>query len=127
MDRQWWEAHTGELQSFPGMKVAPHRIPGVRQERFKHGHNSGAGALALAAHWGARRVILLGYDCQRTGGKAHWHGDHPPGLGNAGSLPKWPAQFQKLVPQLRGVEVINASRETALTVFPRASLESVLT
>lgn len=127
MDRQWWEAHLSEWRNFPGEKVAPHRIPGVRQERFRNGQNSGVGAIALAAHWGASRVILLGYDCQKTDGKAHWHGDHPAGLGNAGSLSKWPAQFQKLAQHLRGVEVINASRETALSVFPRATLESVLT
>ncbi|SDW94858.1 hypothetical protein SAMN05421681_103308 [Lysobacter enzymogenes] len=127
MDRQWWDRHLADCAGFAGELVAPHQIHGVRQERFNHNHNSGAGAIALAAHWGARRVILLGYDCQRTGGQAHWHGDHPEGLANAGSIARWPAQFQRLIPQLRGVEVINASRETALTVFPRATLESLLT
>lgn len=127
MDRQWWDVHLAECAAFAGALVSPHPIPGVRQEHFRYGHNSGAGAIALAAHWGARRVILLGYDCQHTGGQAHWHGDHPAGLANAGTVAKWPAQFQKLALQLAGVEVINATRETALSVFPRATLESVLT
>lgn len=88
--------------------------------------NSGAGAIALAAKAAASRVILLGYDCQKTGGMVHHHGDHPEGLGNAGSMPKWPAQFANLAAAMKGVEVINCSRETALTAFPRGELESVL-
>ena len=88
--------------------------------------NSGAGAIALAAKAGASRVILLGYDCEKSGGKVHWHGDHPAGLGNAGSMPKWPEQFKRLAASLSGVEVINCSRATALTAFPRGKLESVL-
>lgn len=90
-----------------------------------HG-NSGCGAISLACFAGARRVLMLGYDCQKTGGKTHWHGDHPKGLGNAGSVHKWPAQFASLKAKMSGVEIINCSRETALTVFPRASLEQTL-
>lgn len=119
---------------FQGDRYAPRSRPGVK--RVRHGYldgrkamNSGAGAIAAAHHFGARRVILLGYDCQHTGGRKHWHGDHPEGggSGNAGSVGKWPAQFLELVRHLAGVEVINCSRETALTVFPRAQLEDVLT
>lgn len=80
----------------------------------------------MAAKAGASRVILLGYDCQFTGGMAHHHGDHPPGLGNAGSLPKWPEQFKRLAASLDGVEVINCTRETALRFFPRMALEDAL-
>lgn len=69
---------------------------------------------------------MLGYDCQRTGGKVHWHGDHPKGLGNAGSMPKWPQQFAKLKAAMAGVEIINCSRETALTCFTRGDLETCL-
>ena len=93
---------------------------------FKAFGNSGAGAIAMAAKAGATRVILLGYDCQRTGGKAHWHGDHPPMLGNAGSMPKWPDQFKRLAASIEGVEVINCSRETALRAFVRMPLEDAL-
>lgn len=89
--------------------------------------NSGAGAISLAAHAGAARVLLLGYDCQRSEGRTHWHGDHPQGLGNAGSLHKWPAQFANLRRAIPAVEVFNCSRATALTVFPLAELEDMLT
>lgn len=89
--------------------------------------NSGAGAVALAALRGAGRVVLLGYDCQTTRGRKHWHPDHPSVLGNAGSLPKWAEQFRQLMRAVAGeVDVINATRETALQCFPRAKLEDLM-
>lgn len=71
---------------------------------------------------------MLGYDCKRTGGKAHWHGDHVKQLGNAGSMPNWPKQFAGLaaMAQRKGVKLLNASRETALTCIPRVQLEDAL-
>lgn len=43
--------------------------------------NSGQRAIQLAAHFGAERIILLGYDCSLENG-THWHGNHPDGLKN---------------------------------------------
>lgn len=138
MDRQWWEVHSAEVaQSFRGERLTVHSLPGRHgTEKVMHDGkplnphgNSGAGAIELARISGARRILLLGYDCQHTGGKKHWHGDHPAGTaGNAApkTVAKWPAQFRKVAATLAGIEVINCSRETALTVFPRAELERVL-
>jgi hypothetical protein len=83
--------------------------------------------LAQAAHWRVKRIVLLGYDCQHTGGQAHWHGDHPPGLGNAKGVSEWPSHFRAVAHLLRGIEVINASRATALSMFRRSTLEEALT
>lgn len=138
MDAVWWEHYLAEVKStFAGERFSHGSRAGVTKVRTDYyrqqGQNSGAGAIALAHHFGARRIYLLGYDCQRTGGKAHWHGDHPVvldpkrRLGNAGSLPKWPAQFRELLRFVPGAKIINCSRETALTAFPRARLEDVLT
>lgn len=132
MDRKWWDVHIdevrrkfkGELTSIQWRCHGVKKVTGLNPPR-----NSGAGAIALAARYGARRVLLLGYDCQHTGGERHWHGDHPPGTaGNAApkTVAKWPQQFRELKSRLRGIEVINATRETALDVFPRAELEQVL-
>ncbi len=112
--------------AFRGERVAPVQAPGARRVRFEPGANSGLGAIALAAHWGASRIILLGYDCQHTGGRTHWHGDHPQGLGNAGVVKLWPGQFAQLAGRLKGVEIVNCSRETALRCFPREPLEVAL-
>lgn len=127
MDGVWWR-HYGEeaAQTFKGERWAPVRVPGVHREVFDPGQNSGAGAIALAARWGATRIILLGYDCQLTGGRTHWHGDHPEGLGNAGVVNQWPSQFAALAARLKGVEIVNCSRETALRRFPREPLEVAL-
>lgn len=90
--------------------------------------NSGYQAINLAYHFGVSRILLIGYDMQRTGGKAHWHGDHVSGLTNAEGLSKWATRFPALAQDLEreGVEVINCSQETALTCFPRARLEDVV-
>lgn len=93
-----------------------------------YGDNSGFQAMSVAFHLGARRMILLGYDLQRTGGKAHWFGDHPKGLNNLGNLNNWAKHHDALAADLarEGVEVINCTRETALTQYPRKRLEEVI-
>lgn len=130
MDRAWWREHVAEVRAtFRGALWAPFSgMPGIKRLRFDRPtpRNSGAGAVAMAAQFGAERIVLLGYDAQKTGGRAHWHDDHPKGLGNAGTVAKWPEQFRRIVGSLRGAQVVNASRATALTCFPRASLEDAL-
>lgn len=94
------------------------------------GGNSGYQAIGLAHQFGASRVLLLGYDMQRTGGKSHWHGDHPKPLGNLGKLlpNKWVQQMDRLAQDAasRGLDIINCSRETALACFPRRDLQECL-
>lgn len=89
--------------------------------------NSGQRAIQLAAHLDAERVILLGYDCTLANG-AHWHGRHPATMHNPvpREVGRWQTDFSTLAGLLPGVEIINASRETALTCFTRLSLEAAL-
>ncbi|MCK2183512.1 hypothetical protein [Halomonas getboli] len=129
MDRAWWRRYADDAeQVFRGERVSSARgIPGVQGLKFHQGGNSGAGAMSLAEWHGARRIILLGYDCgYAADGKRHWHGDHPKGLGNAVSMPKWYAQFEEMAGHLGHCEIINASRHTALELWPRQSLEQAL-
>ena len=98
----------------------------TRLKSIKSYANSGAGAISAAVHAGAKRVILLGYDCQKTGGKSHWHGDHPKNLGNAGRIEAWHDGFAKLKNDCSHVEILNATRETALECFDRITLEAAL-
>lgn len=106
----------------PGLSLDPHLI--------HFGANSGYQALNLALHFGARRVLLLGFDMQPTNGRLHWHPDHPTGLNNPDEtrFALWNANFGTVRPDLEkaGVEVVNCSRETALTCFPRASIRDAL-
>lgn len=91
-----------------------------------HYSNSGAGAINLAAHLGVKKIILLGYDMQYTGGKRHWHGDHPKGLANAGKINAWPKEFAALAKTITHVDVVNCTRETALHCWPKRNLDEVL-
>ena len=68
-----------------------------------HGQNSGYQAVGLAYHLKADRIILIGFDMQRTGGKSHWHGDHPRGLNNADAVHKWPRHFPALAADLHWI------------------------
>jgi hypothetical protein len=61
-------------------------------------------------------------------GEFHWHGRHPKNLDRSCPVKSWAKNFPALADDLRaeGVEVINATRETALECFPRMGLEEAL-
>lgn len=128
MDYGWWQRYYGDVKArFRGEMFSTAPFRGVQHltEPFKGYGNSGAACIALAAYASAQKVVLLGYDCQKTGGKAHWHGDHPRELANAKQIDRWPERFAELAADL-DIEVLNASRETALTMFPRINLDDAL-
>lgn len=129
MDMSWWKVYHQEVaRDFLGQRVSIVNFPkaGIHYLKdFKTYGNSGAGAICLAIHGGAKRVILLGYDSQRTNGKVHHHGDHPKGLGNAGSMNKWKGQFGALA-EAAYDKIWNASRQTALECFQKIELEKAL-
>lgn len=95
------------------------------------GGNSGYQAINLAFLFGITRVILVGFDMKKDGSKVHFFGNHPYHLKNGGptetTISQWVNNFIKLAADLReeGVEVINATRETALTCFNRQNLEDI--
>jgi hypothetical protein len=94
-----------------------------------YGGNSGYQAINLAFNWGARRIILLGFDMGKAvDGRSHYFGDHPAGLRRGGNFRNWIADFEQLAADLKaeGVEVVNCSRSTALRCFPRMDLQSAL-
>lgn len=133
MDRQWWEIHLSDInRTFTGARFSTNPLAHkflttyLDMQLFQAYGNSGAACINLAAQGGARRILLLGYDCQKTDGKAHWHGDHPRQLGNARQIDRWHEKFEQLAADLKDVEVINCSRQTALKCWPRANLEDVL-
>jgi hypothetical protein len=98
------------------------------EDSIHGGGNSGFQAIHLAATFGASRILLLGYDMQRTGGKEHWHGPHSGGLRNGCGFAGWIKAMAPLARDLkqRGVEVLNCSRATALTCFKRATITEAL-
>lgn len=129
MDRAWWKEYGAEARlTFDGEMCTPIAgVPDVQRVLFDHGKNSGLGAIALAAAWGAERVILLGYDCRKEAGRAHWHVDHPDEMGNAGAMSKWPRQFAELARRVKSTEIVNCSPGTAIECFERKALVDALT
>lgn len=134
-DSRWWKLYYDEVvATCPGERVTvtAQNLPGVavvEKKQMPNFGNSGAGQVALAVFAGCRGVGLLAYDAQHgPNGEVHHHGNHPRGLGNALSMPRWPAAFQKLADyaNVQRVPVVNCSRRTALSCFPKVSLEDFL-
>lgn len=136
-DPSWLAANGAEVrQMFSGKfysqsTLAQNHGAECVRGKFKHFLNSGACAISLAIAEGAKVVYLLGVDCQETGGKKHWHEDHPVdknGNGNASSIGRWPEDFAKVAEwaHKQQVDVLNCSRSTALRCFPLMELEAVL-
>jgi hypothetical protein len=133
-DRAWWDTYWAQIQWFDGERYAYNTL--AREHGaitlancpwFASPGNSGAGALRLAMLAGADRIILIGYDCSIANGM-HWHGPHQGSLSNCQSIKRWPAQFKALADDAnqQGIQIINASRATALECFDRMDLEDAL-
>lgn len=80
--------------------------------------------------FGAKRLLLIGFD-MHVGSGVHWYGRN--GWNGANNpamrhLMRWRDAFTMQAPVLRrmGVEVINASADSALRCFEIASVESAL-
>lgn len=93
-----------------------------RPDGVAHGYNSGYQAIGVAAHSGAKRIILLGYDMKGE----HFFGHHPDRT-KAPYLRCIPL-FATMVKPLAalGVQVVNCTRTTQLTAFPLVALEEAL-
>ena len=153
-DAEWWRYYARVL-TFSGLCVAAEQgaaryVPAVRtvtvlreqntcSPRMQFdalgvlggGSNSGAQAINLAVQFGARRVVLLGFDMQRRrDGTLHHHGAHPAPLRNpqARLFEKWIAALDSQAPILkaRGVDIANASPESALKGFCKRSVSEAL-
>ena len=131
-DCGWWDACYSQLPaqarrwSTSGRAVVRYGVSHFRPPD-NGTFNSGQRAIQLAAHLGATRIILLGYDCSLAAG-IHWHGEHPAGLKNpdAVSVARWREEFARVADTLINIDIINCSRNTSLTCFRREMLETVL-
>lgn len=144
-DAKWWRANEGAPE-FEGLRVGFEPVPEYPDVRrievdkksdvlvmqpgtTGSGGNSGFQALNLAVQWGARRVLLVGYDMRIDLG-AHWHGRHGAGLNNPTDqlVKRWVAAMDGAAATLAalGVEVLNCSPISALTAYRKTTLEEAL-
>lgn len=125
-----WTQDFGAARLYGLQFIKTTKSPGLQRRpgMIGHGANSGYQAIGLAWQFGAARIVLVGYDMQHTAGRRHWFGNHPRGLTNAAGIEGWVKNFKPLAVDLKrlGVELINCSRQTALTFLQRAEISDVL-
>jgi hypothetical protein len=89
------------------------------------GQNSGYQAINLAYHLGASHIMLLGFDMKMSkSGASHWFGDHPDNIRS--NYASWLKGFEQIAKQDL-IQVINCSRDTALTCFERMTIQEAIT
>ena len=151
-DCAWYLAHRQALAAFPGLKVTCcRRFDGRTREQsegvkylakdaeHRNGissdptavswnSNSGAAAISLAAHFGVRRIILLGFDMALDEKMvSHWHGSHGAGSPKppfSRHLRGFPAIAQDAAS--REIEILNASPSSAIAEFPKVQARGLL-
>ena len=93
------------------------------------GGHSGFQMMNLAAQFGATDMALVGFDMQ-PGGAIHWHGLHPSPLRNpdACRFDVWRRTLDTHAHKLaaRGIDVVNCSPVSALTSFPKMTIDQML-
>jgi hypothetical protein len=141
-DEQWWKAHEGAT-SFAGARVTQDagaarqwRLTYIKSKRgqgfstsweFIHrGDNSGFQALNIAVLAECAPIVLLGFDMKMRGTQRHWFGDHPGALNVRSPYHTFAAAFDEAARRSPELNIINATRETALECFPKRDLRSVI-
>ena len=160
-DEGFYKNHKQGLAKFPGLRVSCHPLAEKTNwikytpRAFRHNHgltkrgsevcwngNSGAAAINLAVHLGAKRIILLGFDMHLDpSAMMHWHDLYgrgkytKPTPGRRGPRDHEGLPFEK---HLRGfaqisedakhfgVEVINACPDSAITQFRKTTVKELL-
>lgn len=115
--------------SFPGLRrIAGRGGKGLsRQQDLIHfGNNSGYQLINLAYLFGIKNMILCGYNMQVINNKKHFFGDHPQGLNRSGGYNGFVSQYRTIRPEDYGIEIINATPDTALDAFPIMALAEAL-
>ena len=138
-DYSWWKNHWEAVKSVQCMKVSQthgnrplpdlplwlvegqHGVD-MGSKRLQFGANSGFAGVHLASLWNAAKIALLGFDMSMKG-KRHWFGDHPGDMNKKSNYETWVANFERANCP---TPIINCSRETALTCYPRANIQEVL-
>lgn len=102
---------------------------GLGKRGLRVNGNSGAGAINLAYHFGARRILLIGMDMKPgPNGEKHWHPDHPKPMVQGQQFEEWRHKMGVLAKDLaaEGVTVINCTPGSALACFSMGDLEQEL-
>lgn len=74
--------------------------------------------------WGAKRLVLVGFDMGPVKGRNHFFGDHPKPLRTDSPYASFRRNFDQIAADLKalGVSVFNASTVSHLTHFQKGTL-----
>ncbi len=145
-DYRWWDQNKSATK-FGGLKISQdvkcNRFPDIQIIRTIRGRNElvlepkgsvgwggngGFHSLNLAVQFGAKRIILVGFDMHQRAG-IHWHGKHRGNLTNPNerALENWRLVLDKCAPRLKalGIEVFNASETSALKAYPKVKFSDL--
>lgn len=126
---EWWTQDQASADRWKLHRALGANKPGLGTERVHLNGNSGAQAVNLAALWGARRIVLLGFDMKPAAdGRLHYFGAHPRPLVQVCLFEEWLHKWQFIAVDAtaRGIEIVNATPGSALTCVPAVELEEAL-
>ena len=151
-DAKWYDHNEKRIGAFPGSIYTYNRHPenrkvsgftsrvrvvpgkggvGIWVEDFRVNFNrsSGACAINLAYHLGAKTIILLGFDMRQIDGRKNWC-DRPYESKNTKEMSycKFLFPFTAIARDAKklGLIILNATPDSALTHFPSVALKDVL-
>lgn len=105
------------------LKMSPtSSLSGLRQ-----GRSSGQSGISIAAAFGAKRIVLLGFDMRRIDGRSHHHDEYGSASDRLYSHDFIPAfaGWNAAAKQER-IEILNATPGSALREFPSINVEEIL-
>ncbi|MEY9375065.1 hypothetical protein [Rhizobium leguminosarum] len=144
-DGRWWRDPALRPRAFDGLIVSSakeisdprvklvHKVePGDLSEKpdtVALRRTSTTGAINLAVHFGASRIVLLGVDGKvAPEGARHGHGHPWPWPLKAGCFDEQAAEYRQIAPSATrlGVEIVNANPDSAIDVWRRRPFSECL-
>lgn len=156
MDVSWWRNNGANTASYTGTLITDnpdtktitdprikrlfrnnvYGIDTTSPSQIAWNRNSGGGAVNIAVHMGATRIVLLGFDMKPVSGAPNsghnWHDKHKT-VPAENQYKKFLRFFDaikedclKLNAAGHKLEIINCTPDSALTIFPMMRLEDVL-
>lgn len=99
----------------------------TRPDQVTLERSSTTGAINLAMHFGAARIVLLGVDAKPAqDGRRHNHGLRWPWPPSKSCWADQVREFAMVAPSAHGVEIVNANPDSAVTCWPRKPFEDCL-
>lgn len=146
-DKNWWKHHLNSVRPLGipelcmpdkayaeqnGLTFILGKGGGELSTKRTHIHyasNSGFQIFNICFLRGVSKMILLGFDYTKHGGKAHWFGSHGEGMRDPpDDMGNWSKAYATSLPALEkaGVEVINCSPISLIQCFPKIDIAEAI-